>query len=141
MKGKMNLLQAGVFCLFLPQVVAFQPRIQSRRSLVSIALGMAKKPRNKQAALAEKMALAKKQAAEKEGLGQTEKAGKEKLTDKEMRERNDRLRFEELLKNQPTSMNDVASDGYLNKQQEEAEINAMSKWKVKLSPLVSSSGT
>jgi competence protein ComGC len=44
-----------------------------------------------------------------------------------MQDRNDRLRFEELLKTQPASMNDVASDGYLSKEQEEAEINAMRK--------------
>lgn len=50
------------------------------------------------------------------------------LSDKEIRERNDRLRFEELLKKGTVHvMNDYSSDGYLNRQQEEDEIDAVRK--------------
>eukprot|EP00980_Cylindrotheca_fusiformis_P030979 scaffold25694_cov127-Cylindrotheca_fusiformis.AAC.10 len=120
-------LQAAVVYTFLShQILAFQPRSGTRVS-VSTQLHLAKKLRNKQADLAQKLALARKQAAEKKGPEPTEGSENNKLTDKEMQEKNDRLRFEELLKNQPVSLNDVGSDGYLNKQQEEAEITAMRK--------------
>jgi hypothetical protein len=126
MKGNMIIVQVALTCI-LSQVCAFQPGMQIRKSL-STQLDMGKKIRNKQADLAGKMASAKKQAAEKEGgVDLNIETGTEKLTDKEMQDRNDRLRFEELLKTQPASMNDVASDGYLSKEQEEAEINAMRK--------------
>ena len=55
-------------------------------------------------------------------------AGRQKLTEREIRERNDRLRFEELLRKGSASvLNDYSSDGYLNKQQEEEEIDAFRK--------------
>ena len=41
-----------------------------------------------------------------------------------IKERNDRLRFDELLKTKGFVVNDFSSDGYLNKRQEEEEINA-----------------
>ncbi|KAL7563005.1 hypothetical protein ACA910_013529 [Epithemia clementina (nom. ined.)] len=47
------------------------------------------------------------------------------LSEKEIKERNDRLRFAELLKKSAASVwNDYSKDGYLNKQQEEEEILA-----------------
>lgn len=47
--------------------------------------------------------------------------------------RNDRLRFEELLKKSSGNvLNDFSSDGYLTKQQEEEEINASGKLLVKI---------
>ena len=88
---------------------------------------MAKKFRNKQAELAKKMEIAKKQKAEKEGLDQ-EPTKAVKLSDKEIKEQNDRLRFDELLKSQSVSMNSISSDSYLNKQQEEEDIDAYRKY-------------
>ena len=74
---------------------------------------------NKQAELRRKMEQAKRQ---KLASPADEKAH---LTDKEIKERNDRLRFEELLKKESaTILNDYSSDGYLNMQQEEEEITA-----------------
>jgi competence protein ComGC len=90
-------------------------------------LDMAKKMHNKQAELAKKMAMAKKQKIENQGENAEVGAVKEKFSDKEIKERNDRLRFEELLKKQSSSLNAVSSDGYLNKQQEEEEIDAYRK--------------
>jgi hypothetical protein len=88
---------------------------------------MAKKMRNAQAELLKKMELAKKQQQGGNQVDDQGSAEKERLTDKEVKEKNDRLRFEELLKKQSTSMNSASSDGYLNKQQEEEEIDAFSK--------------
>lgn len=91
-------------------------------------LSMAKKMQNKQAELAKKLALAKQQNALKEGVDATSSRGTGRLTDSEIKERNDRLRFEELLKKQTASLNDISSDGYLSKQQEDAEIDAYRKY-------------
>jgi hypothetical protein len=88
---------------------------------------MAKKLKNKQAEMAKKMADAKKQTA---GGGETpvDASGKAILSAQEIKEQNDRLRFEELLKTQASSvLNDYSSDGYLNKKQEEEEIMASSE--------------
>ncbi|GAX24510.1 hypothetical protein FisN_18Lh062 [Fistulifera solaris] len=50
------------------------------------------------------------------------------LTAQEIKERNDRLRFEELLKKEAGNvLNDYGSDSYLSKQQEEEEITAARK--------------
>jgi len=49
-------------------------------------------------------------------------------TAEEIKERNDRLRFEELLKNAPVSMSDAPSDGYLTKEQEDEEISAARRY-------------
>ena len=104
-----------------------EPRLSSfRKDQQLTVMELAKKMRNKQAELAKKMALAKKQ---KDGVpGEAKGVTKgEKLSAKEMKEKNDRLRFEELLQKQTTSLNSVSSDGYLNKQQEDEEIRAYSK--------------
>lgn len=85
------------------------------------------KANNKQALLKQKMEEAKRQnldpAEDAEII-----AGRQKLTEREIRERNDRLRFEELLRKGSASvLNDYSSDGYLNMQQEEEEIDAYRK--------------
>jgi hypothetical protein len=93
----------------------------------STVVGMAKKMRNSQAELAKKMALAREQKAQEEGADLQVPEAAERLSSREIKERNDRLRFEELLQTQSTSFNDVSSDGYLNARQEEAEIDAYRK--------------
>ena len=95
-------------------------RRKDQRSLVG--LDMAKKLRNKQADLAAKMAALKKEKSEKPEGSKTKRS-----TDEELKEQNDRLRFDELLKTQSTSLNSVSSDGYLSREQEDEEINAFSK--------------
>lgn len=110
----------------------FAPQLPQHRLLSPIAtgsaLGMAKKLKNKQAQMLEKMKAAKRQAG-KDDESSTEvsadaaKGGR--LSDEEIKERNDRLRFEELLKKQSsTALNDFSSDGYLSKEQEEEDISA-----------------
>ena len=82
---------------------------------------------NKQQELKKKMELAKKQN-KKEEVDDDDKTGKGRLTDKEIKERNDRLRFQEMLKKGGASvLSDYSSEGYLNKQQEEEEISAARK--------------
>lgn len=93
-------------------------------------LGMAKSI-NKQADLMKKLKEAKQQAKESSGETDDEPAPpaeKTKLSANEIKERNDRLRFQQLLEEGGTSMlNDYSSDGYLNRQQEEEEISAARK--------------
>ena len=115
-------------CLGFVQVV--QPHACKRLGKRDVKLGMAKKMRNKQADLAKKMAMAKERASREQQdgdePGSSEKSAK--LTNAEMKEKNDRLRFEQLLKTQSSAvLNDYSSDGYLNKRQEEEEIKAARK--------------
>jgi hypothetical protein len=110
-------------------VASFAPssNMPRRRASSAGSLGMAKKLRNKQAELMKKMSEAKK---EKEDPKAVETSGATmKLTNEEMKEANDRRRFAELLKTSAVSMNDVASNGYLSREQEEAEIAAYRKLK------------
>jgi hypothetical protein len=108
-------------------VGAFQPVPQHTRNLPT-QLYMGKKIRNKQADLAKKMALAKEKKSEKEDSDtSSDDASNKKIADKEIKEINDRKRFEELLKSSSVSLREISSDGYLNKEQEEAEIDALSK--------------
>jgi hypothetical protein len=87
---------------------------------------MAKKMKNKQAEMLKKLADAKKQTSGGETPADT--SGKAILSANEVKEQNDRLRFEELLKTQSSSVfNDFASEGYLNRKQEEEEIMASSE--------------
>jgi hypothetical protein len=84
---------------------------------------------NKQADLMKKLKEAKQQA-KGETVGDDSVNSKEttELSAKEVKERNDRLRFQQLLAEGGTSMlNDYSSDGYLNRQQEEEEISAARK--------------
>jgi hypothetical protein len=101
------------------------------RSTASLTtLGMAKSI-NKQADLMKKLKEAKQQAKESSGETVEESANTKETTElsaKEVKERNDRLRFQQLLEEGGTSMlNDYSSDGYLNRQQEEEEISAARK--------------
>lgn len=75
------------------------------------------------------MELAKQQAAEREGQDDTasDETKKAKLSDKEIKEQNDRRRFDELLKSSSVSVSGISSDGYLSKQQEDLEIDALRK--------------
>lgn len=87
---------------------------------------MAKKIRNKQAELAKKLAMAKEQNLKQDGAKADQRGGA-RQTDLEMKEINDRRRFEEMLDKQTASLNFVSSDGYLSREQEEAEIDAYRK--------------
>lgn len=89
----------------------------------SLSMG---KMRNKQAELQRKMIMAKQQAAEKEKEGNSQ-GRKEKLTDEEIKETNDRKRFEELLNSHSASIGAIGekdSEIYLSQEQEEENINA-----------------
>lgn len=124
----MILAKASLITLLASSCVAFQlhPSFTPRRH--SSTLLQAKKMKNKQAELAKKMALAKKKAADSDGADvESPEETNTKLTDIEMKERNDRKRFDELLQNSSVSLSAVSSDGYMNKQQEEAEIDALRK--------------
>eukprot|EP00531_Pseudo-nitzschia_arenysensis_P004564 CAMPEP_0116136282 /NCGR_PEP_ID=MMETSP0329-20121206/11638_1 /TAXON_ID=697910 /ORGANISM="Pseudo-nitzschia arenysensis, Strain B593" /LENGTH=280 /DNA_ID=CAMNT_0003631133 /DNA_START=101 /DNA_END=940 /DNA_ORIENTATION=+ len=96
----------------------------------SAALFMGKL-RNKQAELQRKMMLAKQQAAQKanENDDDSSTGGKQKLrmTDEELKEANDRKRFDELLNSQSASIGAQSSDNYLSQEQEEENIDAFRK--------------
>ena len=73
------------------------------------------------------MKLAKEQAREKQSSAT---ASDLRLTDEEMKEQNDRKRFDDLLKSSSTSItaaNGDISDNYLTDAQEEETIDAYSK--------------
>ena len=85
------------------------------------------KLRSRQAELQRKMKLAKEQAREKQS---SVTASDLRLTDEEMKEQNDRKRFDDLLKSSSTSItaaNGDISDNYLTDAQEEETIDAYSK--------------
>ena len=89
--------------------------------------------RNKQADLQKKMALAKKQKQEKESGGSSRENIDEKsnlkLTAAEIKEINDRKRFEDLLNSESaTHMSELGGGTYLTTQQEEEEIDAACKF-------------
>lgn len=81
---------------------------------------------NKQADLARKLALAKQQTNKEEPASPIESEGSiASLSEAEIKKRNDKLRFEELLKRESASvLNDYSKDGYLTKDQEEEEVQA-----------------
>ena len=79
--------------------------------------------RNKQGDLKRKLELAKQQNKGSDA----EKASHSQPSAQEIRERNDRMRFDELLKKSSVSaavLNAYSSDGYLTREQEEEEISA-----------------
>lgn len=85
------------------------------------------KLRSRQAELQRKMKLAKEQAREKQSSAT---ASDLRLTDEEMKEQNDRKRFDDLLRSSSTSIaaaNGDISDNYLTDAQEEETIDAYSK--------------
>jgi hypothetical protein len=80
--------------------------------------------KNKQGDLKRKLELAKQQNKESNDAGGSSQS---QPSPQEIRERNDRMRFEELLKKSSVSaavLNDYSSDGYLTREQEEEEISA-----------------
>jgi hypothetical protein len=91
--------------------------------------GGSKSLNNKQAALRQKMELAKRQKMDEEQQHSSLSNSKPSLSDQEVRERNDRLRFEELLRKGSVNVfNDCSTDGYLSRKQEEEEIDAVRKF-------------
>jgi hypothetical protein len=116
--------------LWLSSVVTYAFVPVTRPTMVqastTTSLQMAKKMKNKQAEMLKKLADAKKQTSGGETPADT--SGKAILSANEVKEQNDRLRFEELLKTQSSSVfNDFSSEGYLNRKQEEEEIMASSE--------------
>ena len=94
-----------------------------------MALEMVKKMRNKQADLAKKLAAAKEQNLKQDDNQVDSPRAETRLSDRELKELNDRRRFEDMLEKQTASLNFVSSDGYLSREQEEAEIDAYRKSK------------
>jgi len=90
---------------------------------------MVKKMRNKQADLAKKLAAAKEQNMKQDENLVDRPRVETRLSDRDLKELNDRRRFEDLLEKQTASLNFVSSDGYLSREQEEAEIDAYRKSK------------
>lgn len=85
--------------------------------------------RNKQADLQKKMALAKKQKQQKESEGSSSASSdggsNDKMTAAEIKEMNDRKRFDDLLNSESvTHMSELGGGTYLTTQQEEEEIDA-----------------
>ena len=92
--------------------------------------------RNKQAELQRKMALAKQQAAQKasenDDDGSSSKGAKARMSDEELKEANDRKRFDELLNSQSASIGAKSSDSYLTQEQEEENIEASRKFRMSM---------
>mmetsp|Transcript_11937 Transcript_11937/g.13694 ORF Transcript_11937/g.13694 Transcript_11937/m.13694 type:complete len:328 (+) Transcript_11937:59-1042(+) len=88
------------------------------------------KLRNRQAELQKKMVLAKQQAAEEKENNDDSSGVDSRLTDEEIKEQNDRKRFEKLLKSNTAATMSIAngdkflSDNYLTTEQEEETIDA-----------------
>lgn len=82
---------------------------------------------NKQKALAEKMAEAKRQREIAEGGGDDESPAAEKadLSAEEIKQRNDRQRFADLLENSISAGGDIEKGSYLTVQQEEENADAV----------------
>ena len=133
------LMQASIL------VDSFQPTAQSNSRFFSTELSMGKglnKFKNKQADLKRKLELAKQQKREAAGENADEtNDGDPSITgmsDQEIKEMNDRKRFEQLLKQEGAKvLNDYTSDSYLNNEQEEEEITAARKCLVLLKTLPS----
>jgi len=86
--------------------------------------------RNRQAELQKKMVLAKQQAAKERENNNDSSGVDSRLTDEEIKEQNDRKRFEKLLKSNTAATMSIAngdssmSDNYLTVEQEEETIDA-----------------
>jgi len=95
------------------------------------------KLRNRQAELQKKMVLAKQQAAEEKENNDDSSGVDSRLTDEEIKEQNDRKRFEKLLKSNTAATMSIAngdkflSDNYLTTEQEEETIDAYRKFSIK----------
>eukprot|EP00586_Coscinodiscus_wailesii_P004866 CAMPEP_0172483426 /NCGR_PEP_ID=MMETSP1066-20121228/10459_1 /TAXON_ID=671091 /ORGANISM="Coscinodiscus wailesii, Strain CCMP2513" /LENGTH=258 /DNA_ID=CAMNT_0013247315 /DNA_START=242 /DNA_END=1018 /DNA_ORIENTATION=- len=94
-----------------------------------MAGGLNKKKGGKQADLARKFAMAKQKKQPKNVSAPSEATAEErKLTPEEIKERNDRQRFDDLLNSEAATqsyMNEFGGGRYLSKQQEEDEVNAI----------------
>jgi len=118
--------RAGAFQLPMMVPASFMAtKRQYQPSSTSLFMGKGlNKNRSKQAELAKKMALAKQQKAGNDDTSSAEDTKKAAaLSAKEIKEKNDRLRFDELLKTKSISLNDM-NDGYLTAEQEQEEIAA-----------------
>lgn len=107
-------------------------RKRTRGDYSSTSLFMGKM-KNKQAELQRKMMLAKQQRANEDDAESSSKAGEDKrrMTDQELKEMNDRKRFEELLNSQSASIGATdakSSENYLSEEQEEENIDAYRKY-------------
>lgn len=123
-------------------VDAFQPRPvtnimgakSSNTKNTGTQLSMGKglnKFKNKQADLKRKLELAKKQkkGTDNDDDEEEDESSTKALSDEEIKERNDRKRFEQLLKQEGGKvLSAYTSDSYLNTNQEEEEITAASKY-------------
>ena len=87
------------------------------------------KMKNKQAELQRKMKLAKQQAAQKanDGNAASSSQPQTRMTDQELKEINDRKRFEQLLNSNSASIGESSSDEYLTEAQVEENIDAYRK--------------
>jgi len=100
-------------------------------SPTALFMGSFNKRRNKQAELMKKMELAKKQKQEREGDGKGEQdatSASTKMTSDEIKARNDRKRFDELLNRESvTHMSELGGGSYLTSKQEEEDMDAACK--------------
>ena len=94
-----------------------------RLGSTSLCMG---KLRNKQAELQRKMMLAKQQNAQK--AKENGDDSKVRMTDEELKEANDRKRFDELLNSSSAMIGEKSSDSYLTQEQEEENIDAYRKF-------------
>jgi len=128
-----SLIALVVAFLLVMAVDAFWvvPPSSSSQRVARLFMGKGLNKANKQAMLKQKMEAAKRQKqGDDDGadVAEDDKDTKQ-LTAKEIKERNDRQRFEELLrKGGANFLSDYSQDGYLNKQQEEEEIDAFRKY-------------
>lgn len=110
-------------------IVVARTTSKNTRTFTCLGAKGLNRARNKQGDLKKKLELAKQQNKGNDGAGTssstpaTAQTTNNNLSAQEIKERNDRLRFEELLKKGP-SLRDFDSDGYLTKEQEEEEISA-----------------
>jgi hypothetical protein len=107
-------------------------RIQSARRPTFVCLAAGSRSLNKQAALRHKLEQAKQQNFEQQKQNTTTSLSVSSgypLSEKEIRERNDRLRFEELLQKKGGAFIDSENDKeYKSRQQEDDEIDAARKY-------------
>jgi hypothetical protein len=103
------------------QAYPFSHLTRTTTSTTSLFMG---KLRNRQAELQKKLALAKKQNASKGQLQQQAESGVAALSDEEIKELNDRKRFEELLQGSQAFLGGGSDDDYLSADQQDESIDA-----------------
>ena len=105
-------------------------RVQDRRPPTCLYMAAGSRSLNKQAALRQKLEQAKQQKFEQQQNTTTTSSSSSgyPLSEKEIRERNDRLRFEELLQKKGGAFIDSENDmEYKSRQQVDDEIDAVRK--------------